>query len=530
MNGDRILLALLAGAMLGMSAAAAPVVDDTAADTLVLCPDAFQTVLRPWVEYRQKQGHRVLVLAPAATSFGVQRQVREVATKHALRNLVIIGDAFNDKSQGKFAIVPTDYKIAMVNVQFGGEPEIATDNPYADLDGDGKPDLALGRIPVDSPDQLEQYIRKVIAYETTKDFGPWRRKINLVAGTGNFDPIVDRVIENASKRLITDLIPAAFETSLTLTNWQSNFCPDPRRLSTTVVERMNEGCLFWVYIGHGLPNSVAPMQVGRRSFPVLDNRVAVQARAASGLPIAVFLSCYSGAFDRREDCLGEVLVCQPAGPVACLCGSRLTMPYGMALLSVELMDEFFGDEEATLGEVFTRAKRKLAGHSADGEYRQMIENLGQSLSPTPDLLPLERHEHLLMFHLLGDPLLRVPRPSPLALAAALSTGASHEIRISGTAPEAGNLTVELCYKRDRLRGRTERRKEFNPDQAALAAYDEVYRQSNDRICISRSLPVAAGEFQTSLAIPQGASGECHVRGYLQSGRQAWAQAVPIDLR
>lgn len=502
---------------------------DEPVDTLVLCPTPFRQALQPWVEYREQQGHRLLVIPPAASSFAVQEQVRQAAKKYPLHNLVIIGDATSDTKQVAGTTVPTDYKIAMGIVQFGGEPDIATDNSYADIDGDDVVDLTLGRIPVDTPQQLTEFIDKVIAYETKADFGPWRRKINLIAGVGNFDPVIDKVIENASKQMITDLIPPCYETSMTWTSWQSAYCPNPQRLASTVVDRMNEGCLFWVYIGHGLATSVAPMRVGRMSFPVFDSQIACRANATQGSPIAVFLACYSGAFDRKKDCLGETLVCQPCGPVACLCGSRMTMPYGMATLSYEVMDEFFKGEHETLGDVILFAKQNLARNHIDNEYREMIEDLGESFSPRAELLPIERYEHLHMFHLLGDPLLRVPRPGPLELHVDWSPTDPATARVHGVAPEAGSLVLDLAYKRDRLRYRPERRKSFDPSREALARYDETYRRSNDLICTSETIQVGAGSFSAELRIPADASGECHIRGFLSTGKQAWAQAVPIDI-
>lgn len=503
---------------------------DEPADTLVLCPRVFHESLQPWIAYRQQQGHRIRVIEPAQTSFAIQRQVRDAAAKHPLRNLVIIGDAAGDPRGGRERLVPTDYKIAMVNVQFGGEPDIATDNTYADIDGDGVMDLTLGRIPVDSPQQLSVYIDKIIAYENHADFGPWRRKINLVAGTGNFNPLLDKIIENASKQMITELIPASYDTSMTLASWQSAYCPDPRRMSQTVVERMNEGCLFWVYIGHGLTTSVAPMRVGRYTFPVFDCDSAAQVRSDHGLPIAVFLACYSGAFDRSQDCLGEVLVCQPQGPVACLCGSRMTMPYGMATLSYEIMNEFFRHDHETLGEIILCAKQQLAANRLESDHRRLIEDLGQSFSPRQELLPLERFEHLQMFHLLGDPLLRVPRPRPLEMRVETSPDDPERIQITGEAPVNGSLLIDLAYRRDRIRIRPDRRKTFEMVPASLAKYDKTYRDSNDLTCVSQTIQVSAGEFKATLRVPKEANGDCHVRAFLSAEQQSYSNAVPIVLR
>jgi hypothetical protein len=502
--------------------------DDPSPDTLVLCPGTFRSALQPWVDYRQRQGHQILVIAPAKTAYAIHQQIKQLARLHPLRHLVIVGDAVAGKGGDPGAVIPADYQIAMVNVQFGAEPDIATDNTYADLDGDGLLDLTLGRIPVDTSQQLREFVQKVIAYETSTDHDLWRRRINLVAGVGNFDPLIDKMIENTSRRMITDLVPASYETSMTMTNWQSAYCPNPLQFSETVVRRLNEGCLFWVYIGHGWRDRVAPMQVGRHKFPVLDTRSAAQAHSAHGSPIAILLACYTGAFDQPDDCLAEVLVCQGNGPVACLCGSRMTMPYGMATLSYEIMHEYFQQDHQTLGEVILAAKRNLARNRIENDYRQMIESMGQAFSPNPQWLPLERHEHLLMFHLLGDPLLRVPRPGTLDLQAELAE--PRLVEVTGNAPEPGRLIVEVCYQRDRLRFRHDRRKSFETDPKELAAFEETYRRSNDLVCVAEVVQVPAGDFRVELAVPSDASGDCHVRGFLAGDRQAWAQAVPLTLR
>ena len=84
---------------------------------------------------------------------------------------------------------------AVVNVHWGSEPLIASDNWYADLDDDGVPDVAIGRLTVRSVAELQTVVQKIVAYEKSKDFHRWRSRINFVAGTGGFGPLVDSVIQ-----------------------------------------------------------------------------------------------------------------------------------------------------------------------------------------------------------------------------------------------------------------------------------------------------------------------------------------------
>ena len=99
--------------------------------------------------------------------------------------------------------VPVHYAKARVNVAWGSEPEIATDHAYADLgeemDTQPRPELAVGRLTAASPEQLRQIVAKILAYERSRDFGPWRRQLNVVAGVGGLGPIIDRGVESTTQ-------------------------------------------------------------------------------------------------------------------------------------------------------------------------------------------------------------------------------------------------------------------------------------------------------------------------------------------
>ena len=117
----------------------APVAAQVIRDTLVICPVEFQPALRKWVDYRAQQGHSILVVPPASTSAGIKAQIRRAALANQLRFVFLVGDSGEEHAVAS-RIVPTDYIAAKVNVLFGSDPEIATDNTFVDLDEDGVPD------------------------------------------------------------------------------------------------------------------------------------------------------------------------------------------------------------------------------------------------------------------------------------------------------------------------------------------------------------------------------------------------------
>ena len=199
---------------------------------------------------------------------------------------------------------------------------------------------------------------------------------------------------------------------MTYASWRSPYCPAPHTFRETTIERLNEGSLFWVYIGHGQRSFLDHVRVPGRAFPIMDIDDCRQVRSRSGAPIAVFLSCYAGAFDGTKDCLAEELLRTTNGPVAVLAGSRVTMPYAMGVMADGLLGECFEKRRSTLGEVVLLAKRRLAADAAAGENaandnRKILDALAATISPAKDKLVEERFEHLALFNLIGDPLLRI---------------------------------------------------------------------------------------------------------------------------
>ncbi|MCH2179690.1 MAG: C25 family cysteine peptidase [Mariniblastus sp.] len=489
---------------------------DPPCDTLVICPPDFQPALKAWVAYREGQGHRIRVEAPAKNSYGIRMQVRKVAASGSLKNLMIVGDCA-DRRAVAGRLVPTDYVQAKVNVKFGSEPEISSDNTYADVNSDGIPDLTLGRMPVDSPAELEQFIQRIKEYESPSSSGEWMRRMNFVAGMGGFGQLVDKMIEQSTKQIITDLIPPAYETSMTYGSWSSPYCPNPRRFSETTIERFNQGCMFWCYIGHGSQRRLDRVMLPDGRCEILDCESAKFLDAQQGSPIAIFLACYTGAADGPDDCLSEEMLRRPGGPIAIISSSRVAMPYAMAVLSLEMLDGYFEREVSTLGELILQAKQKLVTPQADpNQYRVLVESMGKAFSPEPGLLDEERKEHVHLMHLFGDPLLRLKKPTQVDLKVPETSQADQPISIRGVAPFNGNMTVEISYKRDRFRNRPPRRREYDSSEDAFHQYDVVYRETHELTCWQTKVQVEQGGFKIQGLVPKDASGECFVRVMIKS--------------
>ncbi|MEQ8785461.1 MAG: C25 family cysteine peptidase [Pirellulaceae bacterium] len=519
--------------LLSLFVAAAPA---EGVDTVVVCPAEFRAALAPWVEHRQAQGHRLAFVDNRGGADEIRAAIRRLAAGGALRFVVLVGDA--DPAAATDArvaarSVPTHLAKARVNVHFGSDAQIATDNWYADLDDDALPDVAIGRLSADSPEELSRMVTKILRYEQAALPGRWRRQINLVAGVGGFGGMIDSVIEMSTKKFLTEGIPAAYRTSMTYGSWQSSYCPDPRRFHDVTVRRLNEGCLFWVYIGHGHPEQLDRVRTPAGGFHILDVGDAGKLRCESGSPIAIMLACYTGAFDRERDCLSEEMLRAESGPVAVLSGSRVTMPYAMSVMGSEMLRQYFQERRPTIGEVLLHAKREMVkplGTKEAGGPRQWLDLLAATFSPRADLLDEERAEHVLLFNLLGDPLLRVAYPETVELATKSAARAGERIEISGECPIGGRLLVELVCRRDCTRQPAVQRTAFARTGEELSAFDRFYDEANNPQWTKREFRFEGGKFRVELDVPDDAYGPCHVCAEVVSDKRYALGAADVFIR
>ncbi|MBN2474488.1 MAG: hypothetical protein JXB62_07760 [Pirellulales bacterium] len=497
----------------------AAVLSQSAPDTAVVCPAEFRQALQPWIAYRQEQGHTLVLLPNTGSAEEIRQRIRDAAAGGRLRFVVLVGDAEQGVDQDpalRARCVPAHLAKAEVNVLWGSEPQIATDHYYADLDGDPAPEVAVGRLTADTPQELQQIVAKILAYERSNDFGPWRRRLNFVAGVGGFGPLADAVLESSARYFLSQGLPVEYRMSMTYGSWRSPYCPDPRLFHLTTLKSINEGCWFWVYIGHGFHLGLDRVRVPGGTYHILAVPDVPRLKCEHGAPIAMFLACYTGAFDATQDCLAERLVRQADGPVAAVAGSRVTMPYAMTVLFTSLMDECFVRRCPTLGEALLRAKCALMREPDPSDRRRaMLDSIAAAISPAPKKLAAERAEHLLLFNLIGDPLLRLRYPRPIELQAPPDVTAGGRLKLDGTSPLSGRGTIELIVGHGQLTFSPPSRREYPQTAGELAEFQETYDRANDHRLRSLELAVENGRFTAELEVPPEARGACHVRVFVQ---------------
>lgn len=475
-------------------------------DVVVVCPTDFSQSLAPWLEHRRQEGLEIKVIPSAIKADQLRDEVRDAATDET-RYVLLIGDApvigrpCRARSQ-----TPILYRPTKVTAQWGSTATMSSDMLYGDFDRDSIPEAVVGRLPVDEPRQLQRWIERIIARETSQDFGVWRSQVQLVGGVGGFGKMADAAIESVTRTIVTSVLPTACKTSVCYASPGHAFYPADEPFTNAVLNRYRQGARFWVYAGHGQITHLDRVPGNLTGTPVLDQRsVQRLERPANCSPIAIMLSCYTGAMDAAEDSIAEEMVLCDGGPIAVVAGSRVTMPYGNTTAALGLIDGVFQQKLPRLGDAWLNALTKM--HQADtpkpSPTRIMVDALATMVSPAGTDLLEERREHMLLYNLIGDPTLKLQHPQEMELGVATGHDLGQPITVEITSPIDGELV--LSFDRP-LGGVTE----GDPNQTTVAA-------------ITSS--VKAGEsVSPKMLLPAEVKGPLVIRAMV-SGAGTWASAA-----
>jgi len=393
----------------------------------------------------------VAVVPSGSSAAAVTANIQSLASVDQTRYILLVGDCHLDRAADRSDAsreVPTHYIAAQVTEPWGTTPTLPGDFPYGDLDGDGVPEAAVGRLPVDSAEQLQAVLQRLAAYEDSRDLGPWRETVQLTAGVGGFGLLADAAIESVTRSMVTSLLPATTKPLITYASAGSPFNPGLHAFHNTVIQRYGEGARFWVYAGHGWVTELDRVPARADGQPVLccDDVGLLQCDPARA-PIAVLFACYTGAFDAREDCLAERMFLAGCGPVAVLSGSRVTMPYGNASAATGLIRAVYEDRPSRLGDAWLQTLQEMARRSEEdaelADRRQLIDTLAKLISPSGTQLASERQEHMHLYNWFGDPTMRLRHAEPLALEVPRAAELGAPLEVRGVAPTAGRLQVSL---------------------------------------------------------------------------------------
>ena len=352
---------------------------------------------------------------------------------------------------------------------------------------DSFPDLAIGRLPIQTTKDAEIILSKIKEYETGYNVGSWRNKITFVAD----DAIGENWegdLHSGPSESVSRTVPQSYEfNKIFLSAYPIVITSSGKRIptaNTDIINAMNEGTIIVNYVGHGNPRVWAHEQVFDKdiSIPQLNNSNYFFLTAAT---------CDFGDFDKPSLQSGaeELFLKESGGSIGSFTASRLVFAGENISLMYKLFDKMFDTPRDTLNYMIPLGKiimfTKVDKHSGTNDQK---------------------------YHLLGDPTLRLNVPR---FSAKIDS-------INGKTPDA--LTNIKALSNVNIKGHILTRSggswnDFN-GEGILSVYDSqrefTLKQDNDSLhqvsmqggqIFRGRISVTNGEYDASFVVPKDISYE-----------------------
>ncbi len=241
------------------------------------------------------------------------------------------------------------------------------------------PEIAIGRLTAASSYELENMIDKIIAYDETPSFGPWRNRAVLVADD-EFGQVTSTERQQVldQEELANMILPYSMDkVKIYLMEYEREFGREKPKSGDDLVAAINEGALIVNYMGHGNPSLWAHEHV------FVLSRDLPRILPSAQLPIYVAFTCDWAYWDNPSTVsFPEQLLALPErGAIATIASTRLT----------------YENQNSRLAERF---------------YMTLFHNV-----PEPTLaeaLAISKHEAIISmgptYHLMGDPTMFIGKP------------------------------------------------------------------------------------------------------------------------
>jgi hypothetical protein len=290
--------------------------------------------------------------------------------------LTLVGDGhWNFKNTGSASIVGWPNLIppylAWVDPWQG---EVPADSLYGDLDFDGMPDVAVGRLAVNTLAEAHTVVDKIVGYDQNLRLQSWQRQALFVAerhNTGDWD------YPSLTDEIIANFLPADISAQRV---YLGQTVPDAPSARAAISDAVRSGVLMLQYSGHG--------DVDLWSKEAIWNATDVSSlRNQPMFPVVMTFNCKDGYFAYPGwSSMAETWQRQlNGGAIAAISPSGLGATPEQHAIRKLLMGLIFQEDVRDLGRALLIAKQRYA--DADWPYYQVATLM-----------------------LYGDPAMRLPGP------------------------------------------------------------------------------------------------------------------------
>ncbi len=337
----------------------------------------FAPALTPLIARRQAQGRRVVTQTVQAIydHFGDGRPDPEAVRTYLAQRyfhdaprpayILLVGDGTLDPKRYRPTSPPTWLPPYLADVDpFLGET--AADNRFVAVDGnDALPDMAIGRLPVNTLTEAQTVVAKILTHEDALVTGAHRRVL-LVAdnadAAGNFP---------AKASALAAAVPPTFTAVVAAMHTPAHFTETRQTLLNT----WNSGAYVIAFWGHASPRQWAAERLFHR-----DDVASL--RAASASPVVLGMSCFTARFQELQDALDETLLrATERGAVATWGSTGLSISSGHEPLAAGFIRALSDVGNARLGDAAFAGKAQLAAGSLHLDLLDTFTLLGDPAMP-----------------------------------------------------------------------------------------------------------------------------------------------------
>lgn len=328
------------------------------ADYLMISHPSLLEALEPLAAWHRARGLSVAVIDVEAVydqfNNGIQSplairrfisQAWHTWQRPAPRLVLLAGDASWERAPGAGGdrnLVPT-----MQIRSHGGFA--ASDNGLVTVSGDDwRPDLAIGRLPAGTPEELSAMVTKLLRHANASPGGEWRRRSTWIADA-NAD------FQRISNELSGSLQGQGLSRRRIYPRESAEGSLDEQ---ARILAAFNEGSALVHFLGHGgrfVWRTSAPDLRGATDLFGLDDIRALQ--ASDTLPLVLSMTCSSGPFDHPfADSLAEAFLLAPnRGAMGVIAASWRVPP---SKRFSELLVTALFKNGTRIGEALMQAKQK----------------------------------------------------------------------------------------------------------------------------------------------------------------------------